>query len=151
MHDHHGNSAVVIFEHLERLIDQVALFFQIFSAMVIGSFCRSMSTGSNADLDNVALVFRYEVGPDAAIGANRRDALRDQHREDAAIARDDLKSAQRLEKAREQETAEVRLAQRDIHHDRTGIAHDCKDRSHEAVARKDEMQNVLLNPRPRPL
>ena len=74
----------------------------------------------------------------AAIQKDRRDAQQDQRREDAGVARGDLKNAQRLEKARERERAEIPVAQRDIHRDRVDIVHDRKNRNHDAAARTEE-------------
>ena len=74
----------------------------------------------------------------ASIRSERRDVRQDQRREDADIAKGDLKGAQKLEKARQHENNEIKTAQRDIHRDRVEIAHNRKNRSHDAAARKDE-------------
>ena len=110
---------------------------------VIGQDTREIRT-ENRDIsrDNMGIKKdKRDVARDqAAIRTERRDARRDQQREDVAIANGNLKGAQRLEKARKHEVAEIKVAQRDIHHDRADIAHDRKDRNHDAAARKDERQ-----------
>ena len=92
--------------------------------------------------DNVGInKDKHDIAHDAnVIKTERHDAQRDQRLEDAAIAKGDLKDAQKLDKARQHETNDIKAAQRDIHRDKGDLAHDRKDRNKDAAARADELR-----------
>ena len=68
----------------------------------------------------------------------RQDARHDQRREDALIARGDVRDAQLLDRARRHELNEAKIAARDARHDRNVIAIERKDRAHDKAMLADE-------------
>jgi hypothetical protein len=72
------------------------------------------------------------------IAMEKRDARHDQRREDALVAKGDLKDARKLDRARRHELNEAKIAARDVRHDRNEIAIERTDRAHDKAALADE-------------
>jgi hypothetical protein len=68
----------------------------------------------------------------------KQDARHDRRREDALIARGDIKDAHMLDRARRHELNEAKVAARDARHDRNVVAVERKDRAHDKAVLADE-------------
>lgn len=64
----------------------------------------------------------------------RRDARHDQRREDALVAKGDLRDARAVDNARRHEREEMKIDSRDIRHDRKVVAVDRQDRKNDKAA-----------------